>query len=168
MRGERGGEEIFVQKRARPVFVAQAPLLHHHLDLLREFFRAHHEIYHAVGFEPHRERQAVAVDLLVIDGEIGGSEGVLAPARLRYDPREFTRAEAPGALEHHVLEHVRDPGHAGHLVHAAHPIPHLMHDGGRAVVFLDDQAQAVRKAEFVRVRLRRRDERERGGENGGA
>jgi len=41
-----------------------------------------------------------------------------------------------------------------------------MNDGGRAMVFLHDQAQAVRQGELVRVRLRAGSERE--GEKGGA
>ncbi len=104
--------------------------------------------------------------LLVEDGEIRGSESIVAPARLRNEPRELAQTEAPGPLEHHVLEHVRDAGRAGPLIHAARSIPYLMNDGGRPVVFLHDQAQAVRQGELVRVRLRARNERE--GKKGGA
>jgi hypothetical protein len=43
-----------------------------------------------------------------------------------------------------------------------------MYDGGRAMVFFDDQAQAVWKIEFARIRLRRRGERQRGCEKNGA
>ena len=113
MRGEGCCEKIFNEQRSRTVLVTAPTFLHHHLDLPRELLRADHEVRHAVGLEPHRQGQAVAVHLLVVDGEIRGSESVVAPARLRNDPRELAQTEAPGPLEHHVLEHVRDTGRAG-------------------------------------------------------
>src|SRR5207245_6571715 len=125
------GEETFDEKRSRTVFVTAPALLHHHLDLPRELLRADHEVRHAVGVELDHEGQAVAVHLLVVDGEIRRGERVVAPARLRNEPRELAQTEAPGPLEHHVLEHVRDTGRAGRLVHAARSIPYLMNHGGR-------------------------------------
>ena len=70
MRGEGRGQEILDEKRSRTVFVTAPALLHHHLDLPREILRADHEVRHAVGLELHREGKAVAVHLLVVDGEI--------------------------------------------------------------------------------------------------
>ena len=53
------------------------------------------------------------------------------------------------ALEHHVLEHVGDAGGAVVLVHAADPVPDHLDGGRRAVVFLDDHAQAVGQRVFL-------------------
>jgi len=73
-----------------------------------------------------------------VDGEIRGSESVVAPACLRDEPRELAQTEAPGPLEHHVLERVSDT-----VVPVPRPccppIPYLMNDGGCAVVFLHDE-----------------------------
>ena len=50
---------------------------------------------------------------------------------------------APGALEHHVLQHVRNAGGAGALIHAAGLVPDLLYDYRRAVVLLDDYLEAI-------------------------
>ena len=50
------------------------------------------------------------------------------------------------ALEHHVLEQVREPGLARDLVLGADVVPDVHGHHGREVILRDDQAQAVGEA----------------------
>ena len=54
--------------------------------------------------------------------------------------------DVPGALEHHVLEQVREAGPAGLLVLGSDVVPEVDRDDGREVVLGDDHAQAVGEA----------------------
>ena len=55
-------------------------------------------------------------------------------------------ADVRAALEHHVLEQVREAGLARDLVLRADVVPEVHGDHGREVVLGDDQAQPVRQA----------------------
>ena len=60
-------------------------------------------------------------------------------------PLRVPGADGARALEHHVLEQVRDTGHAGGLVGAAHAGHPAQGDGGLVVAFHHHQPHAVRE-----------------------
>ncbi len=50
-----------------------------------------------------------------------------------------------GAGEHHVLEHVREPGSAGHFVLRSHVIPHIHCNLRNRVIGRENHIEAVRQ-----------------------
>ncbi|MNC85960.1 hypothetical protein D3C83_15850 [compost metagenome] len=145
MGGQRRCHQLLVHQRARPVFGAQPALLHHHPDLLRKLLGREREVHHAVGFELQSKLQMALLQHGEVAREIVAGEGVVAPPRGRDDPGILPRRRGGSALEHHVLEHVRDAGGAVHFVNAADAIPRHHHRHRRASVGLHDDAQTVGK-----------------------
>jgi len=135
----------------RTVVGAHAALLHDDLDLLREFLGVDVQVAHAVGFELHHLVQLFLRHLLEIGGVVAAGEGIVAAAGGRDAFVEFAGADTGRALEHHVLEDVGDAGGAIHLVHAADAVPDHLDRRRGAMVFLDDDAQAVLQRGFVGV-----------------
>ena len=154
MRGKSRRQQLLEQQRLRTIVGAQSPLLHDDLDLFGELFRRQRQVRHAVGFQLERERQLRFLQLLVIAGRVLGSERIVATARRRDAFRKFAGGNGLRALEHHVLEHVRDTRFAVHFVDTAGAIPDHRHDGGGAVIFLNDDAQAVRELVLAGFGLR--------------
>src|SRR3989344_2176408 len=146
-----GGHEFFLNDRLGLVLGAPAALFHHHLDLLAKILIGQRQILQAVGFEFEGNRQARFFQLLEIGSVVVTGEGVLASAVFGDDARELIGSVLGRALEHHVLEHVRDAGDALGLVLAAHPVPDLRYHHRRAVILLDDEAQAVGQGGFLRL-----------------
>ena len=144
---------FFVQQCMRLVVGAQAALFHDDPDFPGEIGCGEIQVAHPVGFQLHRQRQFRLVQLLKIGGVVIAGKGVLAPARCRDALGKFACRHAMGALEHQVLQHMRDAGHAGALVHAACLVPDLLHHHRRAAVFLDDDFQPVRQRAFEHLRL---------------
>src|SRR5450759_1097189 len=144
----------FIHQRLRFIVGAHAPLFHDYLDLLAEFLRSQIEVLHPVRFQLHRQRQLGFVQLLEISGVVGAGKSILARPRCRDALGKFARWHGLGALEHHMLQRVRDAGGSGALVHAAGLVPDLLHHHRRAVIFLDDDFQPVRQRAFEHFRLR--------------
>ena len=146
-----GGHQLLEHQRARLVVGAQPALFLDHLELAAELVIGEHQVLHAVGFERHHRRQVGGRHLLEVRGVVLASERVVAPADRGHALVELARADVLGALEHHVLEHVGHARHAIGLVHGAGAVPHHVHHGRCAAVFLDDQLHAVGKGGLERV-----------------
>ena len=128
---------------------AHAPLLEHHVAL-----RAHHrgrqgEVAHPIGLEGHHGMQMLLRHALEIGRVIIRGEGILLAAELGDEAREFALRMGLRALEHQMLEEMRDPGTAARLIGRADAIPdHVGHDR-RAMIRDDDDVEAVRQAELA-------------------
>src|SRR3546814_18435528 len=85
-------------------------------------------------------------------GVVPGGEGVLAPAVGGDDLRELARRQPLGALEHQVLEEVRQAGLAGLLVGGADAVPHRVVHDRRPAAPHDHHLQAVVEVEDERGR----------------
>ena len=163
-----------VEQRAGRIVGPHAPLLEHDLALGDQLLLGDAQTGHAVGFHAHHQLEPVGRHRLVVAGRIVGRVGVVAAAILRHGARELGGAHRGGALEHHVLEEMRDAGLAPHLVGAARLVDQDLGDDRRAARRQHDHLQAVRQGEglgpppFDREQLgqrrRRRRQRRAGGE----
>ena len=147
--GESGGAELLVGERGGLVLGAQTPFLHHHLEFLVIFLLLQQQVAHAIGFQFEAHRKPVFLQALVIGGVILTGKGVLLPAVFGDDAGEFARGMVFRALEHHVLQHVRQPGDAVMLVAGADLVPHLGNHHRGAMVFLHDQLETVFQLVFM-------------------
>ena len=140
----------------RIVLGTHAPFFHDDLELWRKLFCIQLEIRHAVSFQFHHLGQSAFRYLLEVGGVIEAGKGIVAPASRCDTPGKFTRTDLFGTLEHHVFEHVSKAGSAIHLVDGTGTIPNHLHHGWCAMIFLDDDVQAIGQGLFVGI-----------GENGG-
>ena len=101
-------------------------------------------------------------DLLMVSGVIFAGESVVAATECGDFGTEVTRLEFFGALEHHVLKYVSHTGGAVLFIHRPDAIPHHMGDRWSAFVFLHDDAHAIGKFEFLRMRCGVRAHRQQG------
>ena len=108
---------------------------------------------HAVGFELHHLFQLLLRHLLEVGRVVLAGERVVTPTRCGDKAAEFALAGTRRTLEHHVFEQVGDTGRAAAFVHAASAIPDHLHRRRRAMIFLDNDAQAVGKLVFERIGL---------------
>ena len=81
--------------------------------------------------------------------------GVVESADGFDDARMLVRAHVRRALEHQVLEQMREAGVAGLLVLSAHVIPHLEIDHRHGMVLEQNHLQAIGKRVRGEIQLRR-------------
>jgi hypothetical protein len=166
--GERVAAEV--REHVGPVLIRLAALLHHDLPLGLEVLAGDGQRAHAVGFEKEAEREVVRGQGLGVAGAVLVGAPVERPAVRGDQPKVLALADVCAALEHHVLEEVRE-ARVLRLLHArAHVVVDLNGDRGRGVVGREHHAQPVvqtlglhRDGEFFGARGRgdRRSERER-------
>ena len=116
MRRERLVEDDLRQPAERLVLEAHPPLFLDDLALGLELLFAHVERGHAIGLEPEHERQVLRGHRLPVDRRVfvGERVGLAADAR---DPRRMLIGpDVARALEHQVLEQMREAGAARLLV----------------------------------------------------
>ena len=102
---------------------------------------------HPIGLEFHDRLQLVARNALVVARVILRREGILLAADVRDHLREFSRRIFRRALEHQVLEEMRQSRLARRLVGGADFVPdHMRHDG-RAAIRDDHNLQSVGERE---------------------
>jgi hypothetical protein len=140
----RGGQ-LLDEQGLRLIFGAQATLFHDHPQLLRECLGVQAQMAHAVGFQLHHLGELVLRHLLEIGGVVVAGKGIVTAAGIGDTAVELTGPGRRGALEHHVLENMRDAGAAICFVHAAGAIPDHVHHRRRPPVLLDNDAQAIRQ-----------------------
>ena len=172
VRRERVVVDDLRQPAVRLVLDAHPPLFLDHLALATERFVVDAQRRHPIRFEPERQRQVVGRQRLPEDGLVFGRVGVAATADAGDDRRVRIRLHVLRALEHHVLEEMREPGAAGTLVLRSDVIPDRDVHDWRRVILGQDHAEPVRQRrdlilEFRRpdraVERRRRDDHEGGG-----
>src|SRR6266550_1871046 len=97
--------------------------------------------------EPKRQVQAIRGQRLVVVGAVLRRTAVLRPAGPRDQLEVLALLHVGRALEHHVLEQVREARAARPLVARAGVVPHVHRHDGRRVILRVDDAQAVGKRE---------------------
>ena len=100
----------------RIVVDAEALLLLDDLALGVDRRREELEVPHPLGLELQREADVRRRHGVVVGGQVLGGEGVDLAADLLEQPRVLLGRHVRRALEHHVLEHVRDAADADVLV----------------------------------------------------
>ena len=124
--GEQFVEHAFLDDAVRAVLDALAALVAHHVLLVGQagLIQLVGQIAHAVRFEPQSEFQLVRRNRLEIIGavKIGGAVDVGGPRRFQV-PEMIVAGNVFGALEHHVLEQVRESRAAREFIRRAHVIP---------------------------------------------
>ena len=172
------GLDLLAKPRARIVGDALVLLLEHDVALRQHHLVGQHQAGHAVGLELHQRREMLARHALEIAGVVAGGEGVLLAAD-RWRPACEKRPAGffVGALEHQVLEEMRDAGFARRLVGGADLVPEHVGDDRRAAVGDDHDLEAVGEREVGDVwvsvcrrarplRARRRNRRRPSGSGG--
>ena len=139
-----------------PVVVALALLVLDDLALVVEGLLAEgvEQAPHAVGLQPEGQLEVVARDRLVVVGAVDPGGAVERPAGAGDQAEVLGLADVAGALEHHVLEEVGEPGLARPLVPGADVVPDV--DGGHGCerVGGHDQAQPVAETLIGEAHLR--------------
>ena len=155
MHGERLVVDDLVQPAVRLVVDPHPPLFLHHLALVGERVLVDPERRHPVGFEPQHQRQVLRRHRLPEHRLVVGRVGVALAADRRDHRRVRLGLDVLRALEHQVLEEVREAGAARLLVLRADVIPELQVHDRRRVVLGQDHRQAVRQRGHLVLELRR-------------
>ena len=134
-----------LRESAPRIVLAHAQLLQDDGFLRLVLLRVEQEALHAVGLDLERLLPAVRGQLEPICRVIRGRERVVVAAQRRRDQVDGALAEALRALEHHVLEEVRDAGFALLLVARADLVPEHQRDDGVEMALCQDHAHAVRE-----------------------
>ena len=140
--------DLLGELRGRIVGDALIMLLQHHVALGQHVGVGQHQAGHAIGFECHDGLEVLARDPLVERGIVVGRERILLAADFVEGLREFAGRDLGRALEHQVLEEMREPRLAGRLVGGSDPIPDHVGDDRRAVVGDDDEFEPVVQGEI--------------------
>ncbi len=127
----------------------QAALFLDDLDFLAEFVGWQAQAGQAVGLQFQGYGQAVTRQHLVVGGVVVAGEGVFFRAEVTQDARGLARADLGAALEHHVLQGVRQAGLARGFVAGTDLVPDLRDHHRGAVVFAHHDLEAVVEDEFV-------------------
>ena len=111
-----------------------AALVQHHVALGRDRFVRQHEIGHAVGLERHHLGEVLFRDALEEGRVVVRGEGVFVAADRRHTAAELVARMGRRALEHQVLEEVRNARLTRRLVGRPDLVPHHVRDNGCPVV----------------------------------
>ena len=159
--GERA--ELLDRLADRIVVDAQALLFFDHAAFGVDRRRKQLELAHALRLELQREADVRRRHRVVIRGHVFARERVDVAADLLEQARVFLGRNVLGALEHHVLEHVRDAADADALFLGSDVIEDL-HGGDRRLVIGQEQhVQAVGQRPVLHVQLGRPERRRRRG-----
>ena len=145
LRREEVGLELLLERAVRAVVVRPALLVLDDLALVVEVLLAQRveQRRHPVGLEPEGEVELVGRQRLEVVRPVEPRRAVHRPAG-RLDERDVLGlGDVPRALEHDVLEEVREAGLARDLVLGPDVVPEVDRDDRREVVLGDDDAQAV-------------------------
>ena len=147
----------FVQPPVGLILDAHAPLFLDHFALGLEHLLVDAQRGQAIGFEPEHERQVLRRERLPEDRRVFVRIGVALAADAR-DPRRMPfRLDVLRALEHHVLEEVRESGTARLLVLRADVVPDLSVNDRRRMIFEEHDLETVRQRRHRVIQLRRPD-----------
>ena len=113
------------------------------------------QVAHAIGLEPQRQLELVRRHRLEVVGAIEIRRAVDAGrAGAGEQPEVRVALDVLRALEHHVLEQVREARAAGRLVRGADVIPDVDADERHAMILGEDHFEAVRQRVLLDVELR--------------
>ena len=150
--------EALVCAAVRLVVDAQAPLFLHRVTLIVQLLLRDLERAHAIGFQKQRELELVRGQRLEVEREIGVRRAVHRSAVREHLVEVFAVADVLRALEHHVLEEVREAGEPLALVARADVVRDVKRNDGRAVVLHELHAQTILQRDLgeLHADLRRR------------
>ena len=142
MSGEGRGDDLPPEE---PPGVVLAPfqLAPHHRHLGVEVGLVDPAVHHPVGLEPDRQLEAVGGHGLVVVRPVEVGARVEGGAVQEEQARDLADAELLRALEHHVLEEVRDARDPGMLVSGADLVPDAEAHHGGPVDLLRQDAEPV-------------------------
>ena len=120
-----------------------ADLVLDHVALVVELLLGDARPAHAVRLEPERELQRGLGEHLEVVGVVGAGGAVEHPAVLLHELDQLHLRELPGALEHQVLEEVREAGAPARFEPEADLVVDGDGDDRRRGVRGDDDAQPV-------------------------
>ncbi len=129
----------------RLVVDRQAPLVLHDVPLVVELFLGHgrQEAGHPVRLQPQGQLQLVRWQGVEVVRPIGPGRGVQRASGGLDEGEVLALGHVLGALEHHVLEQVREPGPARLLVAAADVVPQVDRHDRRPSIGGQEHPQAV-------------------------
>ena len=137
------------RQAVRPVLVVLPALVQHHVPLRLEALagQRRQQVGHAIRFHPQRQIDGVGRDHFPVVGAIGVGRAVqLAAGGL--ERREVARVVMGRALEHQVLEEVREPGAPRLLVLRPDVVPEVHRDDRHVVVLVHDDVEPVGERAF--------------------
>ena len=152
--GMGGGPEHLVELDRRhavgAVLVALTPLVLHHVALPVDALGRHRveQVGHAIRLEEERQLQRVRRHVDDVVGAVVGRRAVVVAAGRLEQRVELAFLHVLRALEHQVLEEVREAGAAGPLVGRAHVIPDVDGHDGHAGVAVQDHVEPVGELEL--------------------
>ena len=135
------------QPRLRVVGDPHVEFFEHDIALRQHVLVLQDQPGHAIGLEFHHPGQLLARHALVVAGIVRRGERVLVAADPKHGLGKFTDRVLAGALEHQVLEKMRQTGFAGRLVGGADLVPDHLRDDGGAVIRDHHNLQAVAESE---------------------
>ena len=107
------------------------------------------QVAHAVGLHPQRHVERGGRHVLEVVGAVGVGGAVLVGGADQLERLEELALVVLRAVEHQVLEQVREAGAAGRLVLAADVVPEVDRHDRRLAVGVHDHAQAVGQRELL-------------------
>ena len=124
-------------------------LVLHHAALLVEHLLVDRseEVAHAIGLHPQRHVDRGCRHVLEIVRAIEPGRAVHVGAANQFERREIFAGCILRAVEHQMLEEVREPAPTGRLVFAAHVVPDVHRDDRRLAVGVHHHTEAVRERE---------------------
>ena len=105
------------------------------------------QMAHAVRFHPQRDIKRSGGDVLEVIGAIVVRGAVLIRRANALEGLEVVVVEVLAAVEHQVLEEMREPRPARPLVLRAHVVPDVHGNDGCLVILMDQQRQPVFQCE---------------------
>ena len=151
MREKRSRLHLLLQPADVTILDAQSPLGMHDAALALDHFRLEREIAQPIGlhFEHGFERRARQP--VLIHRHVVGSECVVTRAVRFEHAIELALRPRGRAVEHHVLEEVREAGDARHFVAAAGVHPVEQRDVRDVAIRPDDDLHAIRERDGLHL-----------------
>ena len=134
------------RRSVRLVVHAEALLFLHGLALVVELLLREDEGAHAVGFEEEGEVEGLGGQRLEVVRPVFGRRPVHRAARLGDETEVVSLADVLRALEHQVLEEMRESRLAGRLDPASDVVRHVDRHEGDSALRRHDDREAVREA----------------------
>ena len=143
--------EVLVGLAVRLVVDAQPALFLHGLALVVELGLRDLQRAHAIGFQEQRQLELIRRQHLEVQRQVVAGGAVHRAAVGEHLVEVLAVADVARALEHHVLEQVREAGAARPLVARADVVGDVDRDHRRAVVLDELHAQAVGERDFLEL-----------------
>ena len=148
---------LLVEQRRVAVIDPQPPLRIDHLALVLDHLRIERQVGDAIALELEHQLQRRSREPVLVDGDVLRGEGVVAGALRFHEPVELAARALVRAVEHHVLEEVRQTGTAVVLVAAADAHPVVQRHARDVVIRPDHEREPVAERARLHVRGRARE-----------